>query len=328
LFLSARASGEPEKMVGDSLVLAGETPGALLGDGIDPKSIVVRSTYEPGGTIYEAGRDYVYDSKARTIARLPGSRIPDFATNVLFGKKDFNHSQFPGFSNNKFFVFVDYTYDTALKLTAPTDVSKLLPKTTEKLKSGKSLKVIAFGDSIAAGGEATTEALQFQSRFVEHLKKKHPTANITLENGSTGGDRTYEGIARLEEKVLTRNPDLVLVAFGMNDHNIGGTPLPAFKENLKQIISRIREKTGAEVILLSTFPPHPDWHFGSHQMEKYAEATVESAKENGVAYADVFSVWEKVLKRKDASSLLGNNINHPNDFGHWLYLKALEALKF
>jgi hypothetical protein len=35
-----------------------------------------------------------------------------------------------------------------------------------------------------------------------------------------------------------------------------------------------------------------------------------------------------VLKRKDPSSLLGNNINHPNDFGHWLYVVALEGLKF
>src|SRR3712207_1167093 len=78
-----------ERMVGESLVLAGETAGALLGEKIDPASVVVRSTYPPGGTVYEAGRDYRFDAKGRTIARLPGSRIPDFATNVLFGKKDF-----------------------------------------------------------------------------------------------------------------------------------------------------------------------------------------------------------------------------------------------
>jgi hypothetical protein len=36
----------------------------------------------------------------------------------------------------------------------------------------------------------------------------------------------------------------------------------------------------------------------------------------------------KVFKRKDQSSLLGNNINHPNDFGHWLYAQAFEAMHF
>jgi len=44
------------------------------------------------------------------------------------------------------------------------------------------------------------------------------------------------------------------------------------------------------------------------------------------AYADVFATWKKVLERKDQPSLLGNNINHPNDFGHWLYFIAFEAI--
>jgi lysophospholipase L1-like esterase len=130
--------------------------------------------------------------------------------------------------------------------------------------------------------------------------------------------------------VLTRKPDLVLVAFGMNDHNVPGfgVPLDKFEATLNQIVSTIRERTGAEVMLLSTFPPNPDWAFGSHQMEKYAEATKSAANTQKCAYVDVYSVWAKALARKDAPSLLGNNINHPNDFGHWLYLQALEAVKF
>src|SRR4051794_28929882 len=96
---TAAAAAAAEQMTGESLVLAGETPGALLGQNIDPASIVVRSTYLAGGTVYEAGRDYRFDEKSRTIARLPGSRIPDFTANVLFGKKDFNHGQFPGYGN-------------------------------------------------------------------------------------------------------------------------------------------------------------------------------------------------------------------------------------
>jgi lysophospholipase L1-like esterase len=315
-------------MTGDSLVLAGEAPGALLADGIDPESVVVRSTYLPGGTVYEAGRDYRYDPQARTVSRLPGSRIPDFATNVLYGKKDFNHTQFPGFGNGKFFVYVDYEYARPLKLAERRDVATLLPKTIEKLRTGKPLKMIAFGDSIAAGGDASATELQFQSRYVEHLRQRYPKSRITLENGSTGGDHTAMGLGRLEEKVLTRSPDLVLVAFGMNDHNRGGVELDAFRDNLKQIVDRIRERTGAEVILLSTFPPNPDWHFSSHRMEQYAEATRAAADDLRAPYADVYGVWQKVLARKDLPSLLGNNINHPNDFGHWLYLQALAALEF
>jgi lysophospholipase L1-like esterase len=139
------------------------------------------------------------------------------------------------------------------------------------------------------------------------------------------------GLARLEAKVLSRSPDLVLIAFGMNDCNlpgVGGVEPAVFKSNLEEMVRQIRARTGAEVILLSAFPPNPDWHFSTHRMDQYEAATRQAAEESGAAYADVFSIWQKVLERKDAPSLLGNNINHPNDFGHWLYLQALEALQF
>jgi acyl-CoA thioesterase-1 len=34
------------------------------------------------------------------------------------------------------------------------------------------------------------------------------------------------------------------------------------------------------------------------------------------------------LSRKDLPSLLANNINHPSDFGHWLYFEALKSISF
>ena len=97
---------------------------------------------------------------------------------------------------------------------------------------------------------------------------------------------------------------------------------------MRQMLRGLSLSAEGEVILLSTFPPHPDWAFGTHQMEQYARATADAARESAVAYADVFAVWQNVLARKDSSSLLANNINHPNDFGHWLYLQALLALEF
>lgn len=328
----ASAAAKTTPVTGDSLILAGTTPGNLLGTDVDPSTVVVRSTYEKTDkTItYEAGRDYVLDAKAGTLARTADSRIPDFATNVLYGKKDFNHGQFPGYGNIGFFVYVDYAARTVPDIRPQSvDVSAQLPKTLEKLRAGKPLKVIGFGDSITAGGEASTVDLQYAPRWIrEVLRPQFPKSEITYENGATGGDHTPMGLNRLEEKVLTRSPDLVLIAFGMNDHNVGGVPLPQFEDNLRKMVSTIRQRTGAEVILLSTFPPNPEWHFGSHQMEKYAAATKAAAAAENVPYADVFGVWEKVLKRKDLISLLGNNINHPNDYGHGLYVVALEGLKF
>jgi lysophospholipase L1-like esterase len=315
-------------MSGESLVLAGTTPAKLLAPNLDPASVVVRSTSGPGGTMFEAGKDYVVDARAGTIARTADSRIPDFAKNMLYGKENFDHSQFPGYGNLPCTVYVDYTSNSLPKLTEPSDQAARLTKTRAKLEAGGPFKLIAFGDSIAAGGDASSEALRFQNRYGSYLAERFPKAKITVENGATGGDDTIIGAPRMQEKVLSREPDLVLIGFGMNDHNRGGPEPAQFQANLEAMVNTIREKTGADVILLSTFPPHPQWAYGTHRMQDYAAATKAAAESTGVAYADVYSVWMKVLERKDPPSLLANNINHPNDFGHWLYFRALRAVQF
>lgn len=319
------------RMTGESLVLVGQEPGNLCFGKVVPGTVTVRNAYEPdkpGVVVYEPVRDYVVDPVHGTITRTEGSRIPDFSANMLYGKKEFDHNQFPGFGNGAFFVYVDYTTKFVYPLFIPTFQADRLKQTRERLEKGGPFKVIAFGDSITTGGDASEERLQFTRRYVQWLQEQFPKAEITFENGATGGDSTIQGLARLEEKVLTRNPDLVLVGFGMNDHNKNCLEPDAFEANLVSIIETIKTRTGAEVIAYSAFPPNPDWKFGTHRMGQFAAATRRAADKAQCAFADVFTVWEYVLARKDCPSLLGNNINHPNDFGHWLYFGALMVVKF
>jgi len=322
---------ERMKVVGESLVLDRTKPGKLWFGQVVPESVTVRNTYNPGQedtVVYELGRDYILDGEAGMIARSEGSRMPDFSTNILYGQRDFNHTLFPGFGNTGFFIFVDYETRAGTALCAKTDQASLLPKTRAKLNGGGPFKMLVYGDSIAAGGDATKPSLRFPRRYAAHLQEKFPGAEIVVENGATGGDTTRAGLTRLEEKALTRSPDLVLLGFGMNDNNVGGVPLDEFQQNLLTLVSRIREHTGAEVILFSAFPPNPDWKFGSDRMADYAAATRRAAEEAQCAFADVYGAWMTMLERKDRHSLLGNNINHPNDFGHWIYCEALKSVRF
>ncbi len=185
---------------------------------------------------------------------------------------------------------------------------------------------MAFGDSITAGGDASRPELIFWRRWADALQRKYPRAQITATNGATGGDSTIQGLQRLREKVLDQKPDLVLVGFGMNDHNVNGVPVPQFERNLKEMITRIRAEASAEVLLFSAFPPNPKWKFGSHRMSEYAAATARVAQEEACAYADVFTNWQTIASRKKPEDLLGNNINHPNDFGHWIYFRVFEQI--
>jgi lysophospholipase L1-like esterase len=254
--------------------------------------------------------------------------LPDFRDNKLFGQEEFDHSKFPGFGNGGFFGFVDYSTAATDVWPAQASQAALLPKTLAKLRGGQGVKIVAFGDSITAGGDATSPGLIFWQRWADELRGKYPLARITAINGATGGDSTVQGLQRLQAKVLDAQPDLVLIGFGMNDHNKGGVPVAQFEANLKEIVARIRASTSAEIILFSAFPPNPKWKFGSHHMEDYAVATGRAAKSTGCAYADVFRNWQSVSARKRPEDLLGNNINHPNDYGHRIYFRALSELGF
>jgi acyl-CoA thioesterase I len=325
--VAPRVAGEPQ--VGESVVFVGEQPAALAWLPLPEQPVTLRSTYlsQPGTLVYLEGRDYVVDYVQGKVRRLQGSRLPDFQTNMLYKQEEFDHSKFPGFGNGPFFAFADYSFAPPRAWPRQAPQASFLKSTQTKLAKGSSVKIVAFGDSITAGGDVSKPELIFWRRWVDDLQRKYPAARISAVNGATGGDSTIQGKERLQAKVLEEKPDLVLIGFGMNDHNVMGVPIEVFEMNLQEMIRRIRSRTGAEVVLFSAFPPNPKWKFGTHRMAEYAAATERVAREMRCAFADVFSNWQSLAARKKPEDLLGNNINHPNDFGHWIYFRVLQELK-
>lgn len=313
---------------GESMVFIGEEPSALAFRPAANAGLRLRSTYLPGpGTVtYQEGRDYQVDYQQGTVRRLPGSRLPDFRTNVLHGQRDFDHTRFPGYGNLPFFAYADYPLAEAAAWPRQADQTALLPRTRARLAAGGALTLVAFGDSITHGGEASAPELVYWRRWAADLQARHPQARLTAINGATGGDSTTQGLQRLPDKVLSVRPDLVILAFGMNDHNRRGVPPDAFERQLRELVARIRAETSAEIILLSCFPPNPQWRHGSQRMADYAAATARVAAADRCAYADVYSNWQQLTARKRPEDLLANNINHPNDFGHWIYYRVLSAI--
>ena len=328
--LAAPAVGPSgDREVGESLVLAGTEPGQLIHHRLVRGSVSVRSTYPADGTNtvkYEEGKDYSVDYGTGRVRRLDGSRIPDYSKNSLYGQKDFNHANFPGFSNNRDFVFVDNHIRDRFDWPVQAKQAQFLSRTREKLERGEAVTIAAFGDSITAGGEASAPERIYWQRWASALQARFPKAKITAVNSATGGDTTVQGLQRLQQKVLDRKPDVVLVAFGMNDQNIGSVPLDRFEANLGELVDRIRKDTPAEVILLSSCSPNPNWHYTSGRMPEYGRITGKVAADKHCAFADVLTNWKAIVDRKKPEDLLANNVNHPNDWGHWIYFQVLEKL--
>jgi acyl-CoA thioesterase-1 len=321
------------KVIGESLVLPGTEPGRLAFDQIVRGSICLRSSYAAGrsnSVTYTEGLDFIVDYTNGAIQRTTSSRIPDYTTYPLYGLKEFDHSRFKDFSNQKWFVWADYQTTHGARWAAPNPQPHQLAPIRRKLQAGGPFKIVSYGDSITAGGDASEPAFQFPRRFAAHLQKKFARAVIEIQDASIPGYTSQQGLDWFDKKIAPiEKPDLVLIGFGMNDHNrieVGGNDPARFKTNLVALVRRIQQTKGADVILFSAFPPNENWRFGTHRMAAYADATRQAAEETHCACVDVFSVWQRVLQRKDQPSLLANNINHPNDFGHWLYEQAFEAL--
>ena len=57
--------------------------------------------------------------------------------------------------------------------------------------------------------------------FTESLKAKYKNANITSVNTAVGGTASAWGVQNVQERVVSKNPDLLVLGFGMNDGNGG-----------------------------------------------------------------------------------------------------------
>jgi lysophospholipase L1-like esterase len=314
------------RITGESFIFVGEEPSPLAFPCAAGAPVTLRASYVAGGLTYEEGRDFAVDHAAGTMRRLPGSRLPDFRSNVLHGLAEFDHTRHPGFGNRAFLAYADYAPAAPPRWPVQASQVHLLPRSRTRLAAGGPFRIVAFGDSITAGADVSGRDLVYWRRWTDALRAKYPRAVITAVDGATGGDTTTRGLERLQAKVLEASPDLVLVAFGMNDHNRRGVAPEVFERQLVEIITRIRAATSAEVVLVSAFPPNPRWVHGSGRMTAYAEATARAATGAGCAYADVFSNWQAFAARKRPEDLLANNINHPSDFGHWIYFRVLEEM--
>ena len=319
------------KIEGESFVLASTNPANFLYPFIRKGSVTVRNTYLPtdsASIIYTEGIDYTIDYKKGRITRTPGSRIPDYSKHPLFEKTDFDQNNFSNYSNNPYFIWVDYTTKQNDLLVETTDQSNYLAEFKNKLLRGSPVNIVSYGNSISAGGEASAQQYRFQNRWIDYLKQTYKATNISWEDASLPGYTTTEAILKWDATVGQKNPDLILLGWGMNEANVGGITPSEYKNNLIALAQKSKQSKNAEVIIYSCFRPNENWHYASHKMESYTQAAKEAAVEANCAYIDVYGVFEKVFARKDQPSLLANNINHPNNFGHWLYYKAFTSLSF
>ena len=209
-----------------------------------------------------------------------------------------------------------------------------LPRTLKRLQAGESLRVLAWGDSVTAGGQASDEAHRWQDRFVAHLRTRFPRATITLETAGWGGrnsdsflNEPPDSPNNFERAVIARKPDLIVMEF-VND--AGFTP-EIVERKYSSLLKRFQE-IGAEWCILT---PHLVWNqwMGlstvkvSEDPRPYVAGVRAFCARHGVALADASLRWCHLVKEGlPYMSLLSNSLNHPDDRGHELFALAIMDL--
>jgi len=327
-----RPEFNPSNVVfGESLVLSGTSPEQLLQSRIIPGSVALRSKYldfDQDVILHEEGKDYVVDHENGALCRTPDSRIPDYHSHVFYGNEKFDHREAADFGNARFTVYCDYAFAGDEKPILCFEPGKrLFPDRFDK----EQLTVGIIGDSITYGCDATVTERSYAWLWVEALGRKYPGVSFRVYNKAVPGMASGWGVTAFERELAPLKPDIVLIGFGMNDQNVssdGGiaTPPEKFRLNIETICALAKKANPAAlIVLVSPMVPNPRWCFTSGRLDELHAVLETVAGENGFSFADATSFWKKMLARKSVESLAANNVNHPNDFGHWIYAQITAA---
>ena len=226
-----------------------------------------------------------------------------------------------------FVTYATASHDWPVQM--PTFDVRVLPRTVQRLRSQKPISVVLLGDSISTGCNASgwADGMPYQPPYPtllqQHLEACYDT-RVTLANLSVSGKATPWGLTMIE-KVVQQKPDLVILAFGMNDS--AGRSAKEYGRNTAAMISKTRKALpNAEFILIASMLGNRDWVLLKHDVFPLYRDQLAKLCEPGIALADMTSVWTEFLKRKKDSDLTGNGVNHPNDFGHRVYAQVISAL--
>lgn len=144
---------------------------------------------------------------------------------------------------------------------------------------GKSLTILAFGDSLVAGfGLGSRDG--FTAKLETALKARGVNAKVV--NAGLSGDTSAGGLARLDW-ALNPKPDFAIVELGANDGLRGLDPAQT-RANLDAILTKLKAK-GVPVLFAGMYaPPNMGPDYGKAFNALYSEL----AKKHGVAFYPFF----------------------------------------
>lgn len=336
---------EGNTMHGESLFFLEPKTGAPATAGLlfTPGKILAM-THPASGASFEEGRDFTVNRDTKQLTLTADTRIP-FTTRAEFepalgasGQMYRDKTRDIFFENEHRFhdLQVEITYEHGADAWAMLGGSTPLPATEHlsdflaKLHASEPVTICLLGDSISFGLNASgvvdvaPHQPAYGTLFAQGLEARFGSP-VNYTNFSISGKSTPWGIEQAPV-VAEKKPDLVIIAFGMNDAS-GRIAPETFLDYTQKIMEGVEAgHPSTSFLLVSTMRGNPHWvHAAPEFYPQYRDALL-TAEGPGVAVADLTTFWTTLLEHKTYADITGNGVNHPNDFGHRVYAQVLLSL--
>ncbi|SDH13432.1 Lysophospholipase L1 [Pedobacter terrae] len=194
----------------------------------------------------------------------------------------------------------------------------------------KPKRIIFFGDSITQQGVS-------KNGYVTLIKKSLDSTKYDIIGAGIGGNKVYDLYLRLEDDVLNKKPDLVVIYVGINDvwhkqSSHTGTDYDKYLKFYQALINKI-QGVGSKVVLVtpSVVGEKKD---GTNELDadlnKYAEGIRALAAKNNLPVCDlrkIFSEYEAKNNPEDKEKgILTVDRVHLNETGNKLVADQLLPL--
>lgn len=187
-----------------------------------------------------------------------------------------------------------------------------------EMKTGP-ISYVALGDSTGSGVGAVNGG--YVARLHQRLLEHRPDSQ--LFNFCISGSTTVDVVRRQLLQGIAKNPDLVTLGIGIND--IGhGIKIDEFAENLEHILSTLKEKTEAQIVVtnipnISNAPVVQSSMRNRYhqQIVDFNQRLEEIATRHGVTVFDIYSITTRELPAHP--EYFSRDGFHPSDAGYELW---------
>ncbi|MFF0745001.1 SGNH/GDSL hydrolase family protein [Streptomyces sp. NPDC004111] len=156
----------------------------------------------------------------------------------------------------------------------------------------------AEGQVVVAAGASMVQGTLGHD-WVDDLRQKPAFRDHEFVNAGDNGNTSADLLERVDSDIVACGPDRVAILVGANDVR-DGVPLNDYRDNLRAIVDRIRDKTSARIALMSLPPLGENLEAEiNHKLRDYNTAIKDTATHAKIDYVPVNERFTDRLKNQN-----------------------------